>query len=121
MEFVQWIYTAFASLELQPNVLDERGIEDHIKSLQKNLIDTVQNFAAAPIVIERTKAWIKELEETDVTDLSEAEKVDINGGIKQHKIQLIQLEAQQQRALEDIAYFQALIINRQKILTKFSQ
>lgn len=122
MDFIKHIKDSFANVEfVDSNVLSESVIEDHISALQKNLVDTIQNYASFPIIIARTEAGLKELEETDTTDLSEDEQAQIKGGINQHKLQLATNKGQMERAQEDIAYFQVLITNWQSILAKFTK
>lgn len=122
MDFIKHINDSFANVEFVNNeVLNESVIEEHITKLQQNLVDTIQNYASFPIIIARTEAGLRELEETDTTDMTDDEKAQIKGGINQHKLQLAQNNSAMARAEEDMAYFQVIITNWQTILTKFTK
>lgn len=122
MDFIKHINDSFESIEfLADNVLSVEAIKEHIASLEKSLVDSIQNFASSPIVIERMEKTIKEMEEVDTTGMSDQDKAEVIGGIKYHKIQQTQNIAANERAKEDIAYFQTLLINWRKILDKFTK
>lgn len=122
MDFIKHINEAFEGIEyINNDVLSERVIEDQISSLEKNLVDTIHNYASAPIVIERMGKTIEELEATDLSGMSEQSKSELVGMIKHHKVQQSQNIASQERSKEDIAYYQSLITNWRKVLEKFTK
>lgn len=103
------------------NIFDKGQVEKKLEDLKNNLLDTTQNYAAAPIVIQRAEQGIKDLEALDVSDFGEEELRNHKGMLNQQKINYVQQKGEQARAKEDIAYFKTLILNWQAVLDKFTK
>lgn len=68
MTFIDDMNTLFQGIKfISPTILSVDIINKNVESLQQNLLDTMRNYAFAPIVIEGNKIAIEELNAIDTS------------------------------------------------------